>query len=77
VVVLVLAIFLWQKYKYKTKKYEQERYEFALFQDTSVTSVLNIEHNLRDYFTSLSSNKSRNPKDLTKIPQDTTGDSIE
>jgi len=77
VVVLVLAIFLWQKYKYKTKRYEQERYEFALFQDTSVTSVLNIEHNLRDYFTSSSSNKSRNPRDLTKIPQDTTGGSIE
>ncbi|TFG18288.1 MAG: hypothetical protein EU531_00520 [Promethearchaeota archaeon] len=76
-VVVVLSIFLWQRHKYNSKKYERSRYELTLFQDSSLTSVLTIERTLRDYFNSTSSNKSRAPTDLREIPKENTGDSNE
>jgi uncharacterized repeat protein (TIGR01451 family) len=74
---IVIIGFLWQKYKYHSKRYEQQRYELSLFQDYSSTAVLNIEHNLRDYFKSISSMHTISPNDLQEIPKENFGDSNE
>lgn len=74
---IVIIGFLWQKLKYHSKRYEQQRYELTLFQDSSSTNVLNIEYNLRDYFKSISSMHTISPTDLQEIPKENFGDSNE
>jgi len=77
VVLIVLSVFLRQKIKYNSKKYERQRYELTLFQDSSVSSVLDIKRSLRDYFSSISKSKPIKPDDLSEIPKERRGDSIE
>ena len=77
VVLIVLSVFLRQKIKYNSKKYERQRYELTLFQDSSVSSVLDIKHSLRDYFSTISKSKPIKLDDLSEIPKERRGDFIE
>jgi hypothetical protein len=72
-VLLILIGFLWRRYKYNSKKYERQRYEYTLFQDKSSVSVLNIERTINDYFKSISDKKS-SKFDLKEIPREKSGD---
>ena len=74
---MVLLVFIWQKTKYNSKKYERRRDELILFQDSSMSSVLNVKRSLRDYFNSKLKSKSNIPYDLSEIPKESRGDSIE
>ena len=74
---IVIIGFVWQKYKYHSKRYERQRYELTLFQDASSTTVLNVEYTLRDYFKSISSMHKISLNDLQEIPKENFGDSNE
>jgi hypothetical protein len=74
---MVLLIFVGRKTKYNSKKYERRRYELKLFQDSSMSSVLNVKRSLRDYFNKTLKSKSNIPSDLSEIPKESRGDTIE